>query len=406
MFGRRIARLGSAPLRPFGRRVARHASTVPLRPFLVEQYSGWFDGSDSLSSSECEPLTLRQLLDMADGESRQQWEELNLGYPAFNTGSQALREQIVAQYDALSADGQVNVCAPQEGISLAMHALLEPGDHVIATTPCYQSLTEVARSIGCQITDWDPEFDGGRPWFSPDVLARLLRSNPGTRLLVANFPHNPTGALPTPAEFAAIVEECRRAGCALFVDEMYRGLEHSGRERLPAAVDAYPERGVSLGGLSKSYGLPGLRIGWLACRDTALMQQVSLLKDYSTICPPVPSEALGLIALRNRERIEAANRSRLALGLSAVRDFIHAHEAQFEWCEPAGGTMAFPRIRDADVSAEAYAEALRARAGLMLMPSSHFAFADDRLRVCFGRDTEATVERLARWSDDVARYGV
>ena len=116
------------------------------------------------------------------------------------------------------SNSDVNVCAPQEGIALAMRALLAPTDHVIATTPCYQSLTEIARSIGCEVTNWDPAL-GASPHFDPEVLASLLR--PGsTKLVVCNFPHNPTGALPTPVEFAAIVEQCRRAGCYLFVDEV------------------------------------------------------------------------------------------------------------------------------------------------------------------------------------------
>ena len=158
--------------------LSRRLSTVSLRPFLVEQYEGWFDGSDSLSSSECEPLTLTTLLAMADATTRQRWDELSLGYPAFNTGSRDLREAISAQYDDISANDHINVCAPQEGISLAIRALLQPGDHVVATTPCYQSLTEVARSEGCPVVNWDPvlggETTGGRAWFDPAELERLL----------------------------------------------------------------------------------------------------------------------------------------------------------------------------------------------------------------------------------------
>ena len=128
-------------MKMLGRRAApllrRRLCTLPngLRPFLVEQYAGWFDGSDSLSSSECQPMTMRELLSMADDDSRRQWIELSLGYPAFNTGSKFLRDTIAQQHANLSADDGVNVCAPQEGISLAMKALLTPGDRVIATTP-------------------------------------------------------------------------------------------------------------------------------------------------------------------------------------------------------------------------------------------------------------------------------
>ena len=144
-----------------------------------------------------------------------------------------------------------------------MGALLSPGDRVVAMTPCYQSLTEIARSRGCDVVAWEPHLPaGGAPRFPIETLEEALSARP-TRLVVCNLPHNPTGALLSHTEFEALVSLCRRHGCYLFVDEMYRGLEHGGSQaQLPAAVDAYPERGISLGGLSKSYGLPGLRIGW------------------------------------------------------------------------------------------------------------------------------------------------
>ena len=104
--------------------------------------------------------------------------------------------------------------------------------------------------------------------------------------------------------------------------------------------------------------------------------------------------------------VRDAHRARLAAGLAAVRDFMESHREHFEWPEPAGGTFGFARLRAPGVSAEAYAEVLRKRAGLMLMPSSHFHFGDERLRVCFGRDAEITAERLARWDDDVRCHGI
>ena len=116
--------------------------------------------------------------------------------------------------------------APQEGIYLAMRALLSPGAHVVVTSPCYQSLYEVARSMGCELSHWRPRglAEGCAPRFDPDDLAALLR--PSTALVVANWPHNPTGALPTEAEAAEVVRQCEATGAHLLVDEMYRGLEH------------------------------------------------------------------------------------------------------------------------------------------------------------------------------------
>jgi 5,10-methenyltetrahydrofolate synthetase len=204
----------------------------------------------------------------------QRWKTLSLAYPTAQ-GLPELREEIARGYERTRADDIV-VMAPQEGIFLAMLALLRPGDRVVCAFPAYQSLFEVARSVGCEVTLWEPRNrpveKGGGYFFCPDDLAALVGTRApgrddgarGTRAVVCNFPHNPTGALPTPDEWSAMVGTCDRAGCWLFSDEMYRGLEHAGPARtLPAACDVY-ERGVSLGGVSKALSLPGARIGWLA----------------------------------------------------------------------------------------------------------------------------------------------
>ena len=151
--------------------------------------------------------------------------------------------------------------------------------------------------------------------------------------------------------------------------------------------------------------MPGLRIGWLACRDEEVLRRVGRLKDYGSICPPVPSEVLARIAIRGRERIQRAHRERLAAGLEACRAFVQTHLDHLEWSEPSGGTFCFPRLRGDGVSAQAYAEALRKRSSLMLMPSSHFLSEDDRLRLCFGRDGAQLRARLARWSEDLMKHG-
>ena len=362
----------------FGRRLTSTALPPPLGRFLAERYVGWSDGSDSLSSSECEALTLSELMVHADDVGRERWLKLSLGYPD-QPGSEDLRRTIAAsEYTTVHPD-QLNVLAPAEGIYLAMRALLKPGDHVVATTPHYQSLSEVARAVGCDLSFWEPEGlgSGGTPRFAPEALEDLLR--PGrTRLLVANWPHNPTGAVPTPAELERVVAACDAVGCHLFLDEMYRGLEHGDTARLPAAVDAY-ERGVSLGGLSKAYALPGLRIGWLASRDAALMARVAELKDYTTICPPAPSEALALIALRAREPLLSRSRELVAAGLHAARAHVLAFPGLLEWSEPSGGTFAFVRLRGG-VAASRYCDALRERCA---MPAAAAARPTDRRR----RDT-------------------
>ena len=392
----------------------RHFSTAevkhtPLRPFLIERYDGWFDGSESLSSSECESISMRELLSHADPEALDRWENLSLAYPDPSEGDYRLREAIASRhyYDSVNPRSHINVCAPQEGIFLALSSLLQPGDHVVVTTPCYQSLTEVARSLGCTVSGWRPEGleAGATPRFEPATLERLLQ--PNTKLVVANWPHNPTGALPTAGEFERVLDACDARGCHLFVDEMYRHLEHAGDgARLPPACVAY-DRGVSLSGLSKTHGLPGLRIGWVCARDEALMRRVAQLKDYTTIVPAAPSQALAIVALTTGfEPLLARSRAIVARELEALRSFVRAHaDVGLEWCEPSAGTFAFVRLKGLGPGgASAYADALRARKRLMLIPSALFEeAADDRVRLTYG--LEGTAAKLERWGEDLRMYG-
>jgi hypothetical protein len=147
------------------------AKPTPLRRFLVERYPGWMDGADSLTSSECEALSMAEVLKLADDEGRSRWEALNLGYPD-QQGSEFLRAQVAQLYRSIDPS-QINILAPAEGIYLAMRALLSPGQHVVVTEPSYQSLGEVARSIGCEVSAWAPEFGaGGTSHFVPDTLRK------------------------------------------------------------------------------------------------------------------------------------------------------------------------------------------------------------------------------------------
>ncbi|CAB9497196.1 Kynurenine--oxoglutarate transaminase 3 [Seminavis robusta] len=386
----------------------------PLQPFLLERFDGWNDSTMSLSSSECEALSLKELMTYADDKGLERWDSLSLGYVEPSNGSDYLREEIIKsqfnnQLTQLDPSYSVNVCAPQEGIFLAIQALCQPGDHIVAVAPAYQSLHEVAASIGCEVSLWWPEEreieveDRQQTkttttcmHFDPSTLEQLIQPNK-TKLVIANFPHNPTGALPSLEEFRAMADLVGGMGNAWFLlDEMYRGLEHAGADhRLPPIATVMP-RGISLGGVSKSFGLPGLRIGWLVNQDRDFHKRVSELKDYTTICPPAPSEALAYIALRAQEQLWQRSHSILQEGLPRLREFVQATTAtaqdrySFEWCEPMGGTFAWVKFSDrhGTTTASEYSEAVRQRTGLMMVPSGLFPEClpeNDRLRMTYGK---------------------
>ena len=351
-----------------------------LEPFALERYFAKheFSAKYLLSSSDCESLTLKDLLSMADEDGLEMWGNLQLGYTE-SQGHPHLRQEISGIYLEINED-EVVVCVPEEGIFLLMHALLEKGDHVITTFPGYQSLYSVAISKGCQVTRWEPDENSG--WeFNLDELKRLLRSK--TKLVVVNFPHNPTGYIPPLDDFLALINLVRERGIHLFSDEMYRFLETEEGKRLPSASDLY-DKAFSLFGMSKTFGLPGLRIGWLVSKDKDVLERVIQLKDYTTICSSAPSEALSYIALRRKEKIINQQRIRVRDNLKILEKFMESHQEHFAWNMPLGGSVCFPRMKRIDNTLK-FCERLVKETGIMLAPSRLFHYGDHHVRIGFGR---------------------
>jgi len=172
-------------------------------------------------------------------------------------------------------------------------------------------------------------------------FARMIRR--ATRLLYLNQRHNPTGTLLTRPVFEHVIGLARAYGLDVFSDEVYRELEHDPADRLPAACDLY-ERAVSLGSISKSYGLPGLRIGWIATRDSGLRDAISTLKDYTTICASAPSEFLTALALRNRRVLLDRNLAIVRRNPPLLDGFFERHADAFAWIRPTASAISFPRV--------------------------------------------------------------
>jgi aspartate/methionine/tyrosine aminotransferase len=363
-----------------------------VTPFAIERFFARheFSARHLLSSSDCEALSLREVLDLADDESRALWAELRLGYTE-SLGLPLLLREVASTYDDVTPDEVLEV-VPEEGILLVMQTLLDPGDHVVVTFPGYQSLYQLALDQGCEVTRWEArEAEGWR--FDLDELRAALR--PRTRLVVVNFPHNPTGALPSPDELAAIVEIVDDCGARLFCDEMYRHLERDARLRLPSAIEL-SRSAVVLSGLSKSLSAPGLRVGWLATHDPELRRRLAVGKDYTTICASAPSEILALMVLRARERIAARNRALIATNIDVFERFMAARAGLLSWTPPRAGSTALPRLRAG--GAAALCTRLVGEVGVMLLPSTVFDYGDEHVRIGLGRASfTAGLEVLEGW---------
>jgi aspartate/methionine/tyrosine aminotransferase len=367
-----------------------------ITDFALERYfARWeFAVRYLLCASDVEGYPLGELLALADDETRALWDDLRLGYSE-STGHPLLRREIAALYDGLEPDDVLVFSGAEEAIFCLSNVLLGAGDHAIVTWPGYQSLYEVGRAAGAKVSlhalreedGWDLDAD------------RLLRSlRPETRLVVVNAPHNPTGMLPTHDAWRALTEACADAGVHLLADEVYRYLELDDSQRLTAGADAF-DRGVSLGVMSKSFAMAGLRIGWLATRDRALLERCAAFKDYTTICASAPAEILSIIGLRARETVLARSRAIVGSNLERMDRFFADHEDRFAWVRPRAGSVAFPRLlRGGPI--DRFAADLVESEGVLLLPASAFGFGGDHFRLGLGRtNLPEAVEHLERFLD-------
>jgi aspartate/methionine/tyrosine aminotransferase len=364
------------------------------QPFKLERYFDQYEFSVPylLSPSDCESLTLNELLSMADSSSLELWDALSLGYTEAS-GHPRLREAIASLYTSAYPD-QVLVLAPEEGIFIAMHTLLSPGDEVICISPAYQSLHEVAHSIGCRVIPW-PLTPDSRVWsLDLDQLAQSI--NDKTRLLVINFPHNPTGYLLSRSGLDHLISLARQCQLYIFSDEIYRLLEYDESLRLPAISDLY-ERGISLSGMSKSLAMPGLRIGWLVSSDKALRDRWITFKDYTTICSSAPSEVLALMGLNARDQILIRNLNIIRQNLAIADQFFANHAHLFDWLPPQAGSVAFPRWTGPG-TIEVLCQELVERQGVMIVPGSLFDALGGHFRLGLGRrNFPDVIDRVGRY---------
>jgi aspartate/methionine/tyrosine aminotransferase len=351
---------------------------MDVGPFRIERYYARYEFSTRymLSSSDCESRTVADLLELEpDAQARllRTW----CGYTE-SPGAPELRQAIAALYERVDPDEVIVASCAEEGIFLLYHALLGPGDHAIVETPCYESALELARSTGAEVSRWHRSYEDG--WAHDlDALEGLLR--PNTRVLYVNQPHNPTGTLMDRATYERIARLAAEHGIVLFGDEVYRELEHDPTDRLPAACDL-DARAVSLGSISKSYGLPGLRVGWLVTRDARLREAIMRIKDYTTICSSAPSEVLTALALRNRHVLLERNHGIVRDNLPRVEEFFDRHRQIFEWIRPSASPIGFPRVRGVG-DVDRFCERL-ASAGVLLLPGSVYD-EPGHVRVGFGR---------------------
>ncbi|MGU3544484.1 pyridoxal phosphate-dependent aminotransferase [Methylobacterium sp. A52T] len=358
---------------------------VPSRAFALAAYLDRWSGCahHALAASDSEPLTLAALLHLAGPEDLRRWRAADLGY-ADPRGAPRLRATVSARYHRLEADDVLISAGAQEAVTCVLSALLGPADHAVVVVPIYQpSELVVTRLCAADGVALRPD----RNWpLDLDRLAAAIR--PNTRLVLTNFPNSPTGAVLDRATLGGLIDLCRRHGLWLVNDEVYRQTDRDPERAVPPVVDLY-ERGISINGLSKGFGLPGLRVGWAACRDRGLLDRILAAKNLLSSCLARPSEILAQVALQAEPHLTGRARGIGQRNLHRLRALLDRHPDLFDPDEPRNLAFACPRFRGRE-GATTFARILAAEDGVLVLPSAlwHSALVSipaDRLRLGLGR---------------------
>ena len=332
-----------------------------------------------MGASGPEAVSLQELLSLASDEDRQRWQGFPLGF-ASSQGDEHLRELIAADYPGLSAENIITFAGAQEAIYATYHALLNADDKTQVITPVFEPLSLVSELIGAQVNKV-PMISADSKWqLDMDVWSDSL--HPVTKLAVINFPHNPTGAMISQLQLQVMVDQCRDFDCWLFSDEVFRGLEYRDADRLPPVASIY-EKGISLGVMSKAFGLGGVRIGWIACQDELLIQRLHEIKQYLSICNSRADEVLATIALKNREKLLSQNVDMIRNNLQIIEAASEQFSDRVEWYRPMAGCVAYPRVKNTDTSND-FVEEVLDKTGILLVPGECFQQGKAHFRAGFG----------------------
>lgn len=352
---------------------------MKINEFKLERYFAKheFTAKYLLSSSDCDGYKLKYVLAQATKNELELWEGMAFGYTE-SQGEPLLRETILQYYKIKSIENIV-VATPGELNFISMNVLLNPTDHVVTVSPCYQSLSEVVNAIGCELSFWKPSSE---IWeFDTTDLEKLIQKN--TKLIILNFPHNPTGGYLTREQLDEVVRIARKHNIYIFSDEMYHKLIAGSASELPPIADVY-EKGISLWGTSKTFGLAGLRTGWLVAQDAKFLKKVVAYKDYLSICNSAPSEILSIITLNHLDAFLLPNLEKIRRNIALFDAFVTENPILSSFTSPKAGSTSFVPL-DIKTSSLEFSNQMVEKTGIMTVPSEMFNHGGKYIRVGFGR---------------------
>ncbi len=381
---------------------------MKIEPFALER---WLTAHElhveyDIGESGILPLTVADLLALEPPAERdrllQRLLDLPLGYSEA-PGTLELRTLLAGTYAHCGPENILVTTGAIEANFLLFNVLLDPGHHVIAPYPAYQQLYSVPRALGCDVDLWHvrPENDFR---FDLDELEQLVRTE--TRLIVINSPHNPTGAILSTADLQRVYDIARSVGALVLSDEAYRWLTIPGSGDLVPPVYNLGPNGISVGTLSKPFGLPGLRIGWMAA-PSEIVARCWAMRDYVSLSPGKLNDALAVLALKHRTKIFERNGAIIAANLASANAWIASHGGLLSWEPPRGGLLALLHY-NLDIPSLDLADRLADEYSVMLAPGSVFGF-EYCLRIGIGQEPAifaAALERVSACLADLQAEGI
>lgn len=370
---------------------------MKIEPFALER---WMTAHElhvkyDIAESGILPLTVNDLLSMEPPDDRSRTLErllgLRLGYSEA-MGTLDLRRRLAETYVRCEPDNILVTTGAIEANFLLFNVLLKAGAHVVAPYPAYQQLYSVPRAIGCDVSLWRLGPDEGSR-YDVGELERLV--TPRTRLIVVNTPHNPTGAVLSADDARRVYALAESAGAMVLSDEAYRWLTVPAGDAFAPPMFNLGPRGISVGTVSKPFGLPGLRIGWMAA-PREIVSECWGLRDYVSLSPGKLNDALAALAIKHRDRIAERNRGIIAANLTAANDWIARHDGILSWRPPRGGLVGMVRY-ELDLPSLELADKLADDYGVMLAPGSAFG-CEHHLRIGLGQHPEIFAAGLAQAS--------
>lgn len=361
-----------------------------IETFAMERMQSTWENrvAANLSESGVHPMTTRELLgEDAAGALLDE----PLAYTQSN-GTIPLRERIAALYPGATVDDIQVTNGGSEANFVSLWQLVEPGDEVVMMTPNYMQAWGLVRGFGGQLREWPLRLEGQRWRADVDTLEKLV--TPKTRAILICAPNNPTGARFDRRTLEAIANAANRVGAWILSDEIYRGAERDGDES--PSIWGLSERAIITSGLSKAYGLPGLRIGWIVS-SSAFVAKTWSYHDYTTIAPGAASDFLARLALEpeRRARIIARTRGILNDNYPALDAWLR-QQGCFEWAPPDAGAICYVKY-DLPIDSLPLVERLRDEESVLIVPGAHFGM-EKHLRIGFGNDVPTLTEGLTRIS--------